>query len=253
MYINMNMCIYIYIYSCVYKYGYVCVSARPGSRSACVTELELAWRIEQAYGADLNLLPADGWLRPVLGGASFLLVLFIWSHHAWTKVGRTRPLWIIGGHTGRHGRGSMTLCLKSDPSKPSYMDKHCMSTEKAHGPLWRSHEHHYGKWISKKSRSHSPSIVSLPAKQLYLAVAGKPTQLPWVSPKKHIYIYILSLFLLQDNCLQRPSRTYPPTPLGRLCRSSRRSVIIAEKEHRSAADRTTREKTETISTRGPRS
>ena len=27
-------------------------SARPGSRSARVTELELAWRIEQAYGAD---------------------------------------------------------------------------------------------------------------------------------------------------------------------------------------------------------
>ena len=102
--------------------------------------------------------------------------------------------WIIGGHAGRHGRGSMTLCLKSDPSKPSYMDKHCMSTEKAHGPLWRSHEHQYGKWISKKSRSHSPSIVSLPAKQLYLAVAGKPTQLPWVRLKSiYIYIYTISV------------------------------------------------------------
>ena len=53
----------------------------------------------------------------------------------------------------------------------------------------------YGKWISKKSCSHSPSIVSLPAKQLYLAVAGKPTQLPWVRLKS-IYIYITKGSLL---------------------------------------------------------
>ena len=47
----------------------------------------------------------------------------------------------------------------------------------------------------------------------------------------YIYIYIdislyvvLSLLLLQDNCLQRPSRTYPQTPLGRWSRSSKTMV-----------------------------
>ena len=36
--------------------------------------------------------------------------------------------------------------------------------------------------------------------------------------------FILSLLLLQDNCLQRPSRTYPQTPLGRWSRSSKTMV-----------------------------
>ena len=44
-----------------------------------------------------------------------------------------------------------------------------------------------------------------------------------------IYIYILSLLPLQDSCLQRPSRTYPQTPLGRWRRSSNRSSIDVEK------------------------
>ena len=36
----------------------------------------------------------------------------------------------------------------------------------------------------------------------------------------HMSLYVvLSLLLLQDNCLQRPSRTYPQTPLGRWSRS----------------------------------
>ena len=35
---------------------------------------------------------------------------------------------------------------------------------------------------------------------------------------------VLSLLLLQDNCLQRPSRTYPQTPLGRWSHSSKTMV-----------------------------
>ena len=45
----------------------------------------------------------------------------------------------------------------------------------------------------------------------------------------NLYIYILSLLLLQDNCLQRPSRTYPQTPLGRWRRSNKPMVNRVEK------------------------
>ena len=43
------------------------------------------------------------------------------------------------------------------------------------------------------------------------------------------YVYVLSLFLLEDNCLQRPSRTYPQTPLGRWRRSNKPMVNRVEK------------------------